>query len=170
MADSGTVDGAMDQDAIRAFISATYPGVDIVIGSKEAGSPELAWGDTFFVYDPDRILQGNKQFPFATMVTKDYGEFDNASNLNRPGVFRLNIGLSKETYNRFVGSGAEHDYTALDQVMPHPVYGQYHWVCILNPSDATFRDRVTTLLQEAYDRAVERYARGARTVADRPSS
>ena len=153
----------MDQAAITRFISMTFAGVDIVIGSEEAGSPEIAWGDTFFIYDPHRTLEGSRQFPFATIVTKDYGDFDNASNLDRPDVFRLNIGVSKDTYASLLDTGAEHDFTALDQLMPHPVYGRNHWVCVLNPSEATF-DTLKPLLRDAYDRAVERYARSDRAV------
>jgi len=153
----------MDQAAITRFISTTFAGVDIVIGSEEAGSPEIAWGDTFFIYDPHRTLEGSRQFPFATIVTKDYGDFDNASNLDRPDVFRLNIGVSKDTYASLLDTGAEHDFTALDQLMPHPVYGRNHWVCVLNPSEATF-DTLKPLLRDAYDRAVERYARSDRAV------
>jgi len=44
--------------------------------------------------------------------------------------------------------------------MPHPVYGRNHWVCVLNPSEATF-ETLKPLLREAYDRAVERYARAS---------
>jgi len=146
----------MDQAEITRFITTTYPGVEAEVGSKEGGAPEVAWGDTFFLYDPDRILEGAKRFPFATIVTKDYGEFDNASKLDRPGVFRLNIGLGKETYDSLVDPGAQHDFTALDRLLPHPVYGEYHWVCVLNPSDATF-ETLKPLLQEAHDRAARRY-------------
>ena len=65
------------------------------MSTPEGGGPELSWGDTFFIYDPERNLEGSRRFPFATIVTKDYAEFDNASDLDRPGVFRLNIGVSK---------------------------------------------------------------------------
>jgi hypothetical protein len=153
----------MDQAAITHFVSTTFAGVDAEVGSQAAGAPELAWGDTFFIFDPDRNLKGSKRFPFATIVTKDYGDFDNASKLDRPGVFRLNISVSKETYASLFDDSAEHDFTALDKLMPHPVYGQYHWVCVLNPSEATF-ETLKPLLQEAYDRAVERYARSGRAV------
>jgi Family of unknown function (DUF6194) len=160
---------AMDQAAITRFVTTTFAGVDPVVGSEEAGSPEVAWGDTFFIYDPHRALEGSRRFPFATIVTKDYGEFDNASNLDRPGVFRLNIGVSKETYASLFDADAEHDFTALDQLMPHPVYGQYHWIGVLNPSEATF-ETLKPLLQEAYERAVERYARSGRAVGDTAGS
>jgi hypothetical protein len=151
----------MDQAAITHFVATTFAGVDTEVGSEEAGSPEVAWGDTFFIYDPHRNLAGSMRFPFATIVTKDYGDFDNASNLDRPGVFRLNIGVSKETYASLVDDGAEHDFTALDQLMPHPVYGRNHWICVLNPSEATF-ETLKPLLREAYDRVVDRYTRSGR--------
>jgi hypothetical protein len=146
------------QAAITRFVAATFPGVDASVGSQEAGSPEVSWGDTFFIDDPDRTLEGPKRFPFATIVTKDYGDFDCASNLDRPGVFRLNIDVSRETYESLFDPSAEHDFTALDRLMPHPVYGRYHWVCVLCPSDATF-ETLKPLLREAYTRAVDRYAR-----------
>jgi hypothetical protein len=148
----------MDQAAITRFVTTTFAGVDTVVGSEEAGSPEIAWGDTFFIYDPQRSLEGSRRFPFATIVTKDYGDFDSASNLDRPGVFRLNIGVGKETYASLFDAGAEHDFTALDQLMPHPVYGRNHWVCVLNPGEATF-ETLKPLLRKAYDRAVQGYTR-----------
>jgi hypothetical protein len=64
----------MDEAAIRAFVSATYPGVNVDVASRESGAPEIAWGDTFFIYDPERSLEGARRFPFATIVIKDYGD------------------------------------------------------------------------------------------------
>jgi hypothetical protein len=159
----------MDEAAITRYITDTFTGVDVVVGSREAGSPEVAWGDSFFSYDPDRNLPPAHRFPFATIVTKDYGDFDCASQLNRPGVFRLNIGVSKEMYRSLFGpqppspaSGGAvatgHDFTALDQIMPHPVYAPQSWVCVLNPSAATF-EAVRPLLADAYQLAVSRHAK-----------
>jgi hypothetical protein len=153
----------MTEASIIQYISETYAGVEILVGSKESGSPEIAWGDSFFYYGPDRML------PFATIVTKDYGDFDCASNLNRPGVFRLNIGVSKDTFRSLFGpklSASEpadvaepaHDFTSLDRLMPHPVYAPQSWVCVLNPSEETF-ETVRPLLAEAYDLAVKRAAK-----------
>jgi hypothetical protein len=62
----------VDPAAIRKHIADTYPGVDVWVASAEDGSPEVAWGDTFFIYDPERNLEGSRRFPFATIVTKDY--------------------------------------------------------------------------------------------------
>ncbi len=106
---------------ITRYIESAFKGVDVVVGTREAGSPEIAWGDTFFIYDPNRDLSDTRRFPFATIVTKDYGDFDNASNLDRPGVFRLNIGISKETYAKLFDSEEQFDFAAIDRLMPHPV-------------------------------------------------
>jgi hypothetical protein len=145
----------LDEAAITRYIETTFEGVDVVVASQENRAPEIAWGDSFFSYDPNRNLPEARRFPFATIVTKDYGDFDNQSNLDRPGVFRLNIGVSKETFARVVGAESEHDFTQLDRLMPHPVYGSNHFVCVLNPSDTTF-ESITPLLKEAYDIAVNR--------------
>ena len=85
-----------------------------------------------------------------TLVTSD--EYDSASNLSRPGVYRLNIGLSKQTFDGLVSAITDPDYAALDRVMPHPVYALQHWVSILNPTEATFDSIVKPLLDEAHGR------------------
>jgi hypothetical protein len=147
----------MDTAAIIQYITETFPGVDVPTNA----------GDSFFIYDPERNLPDNLRWPFATLVTAD--NWDQFSNLARPGVFRLNIGVGKATYQRLFGAGADessakgadaakatHDFTALDRLMPHPVYGRQHWVCILNPSNATFEKTVGPLLAEAYELVVSR--------------
>jgi hypothetical protein len=113
-------------------------------------------GDSFFVYDPDRDLPPERQQPFITIVTSD--AYDQDSRLDRPGVYRLNVGLTKATYTTLFGdSPAEWDYAAIDEVMPHPVYGPQYWICVLNPSEATLEE-LSPLLAEAYDFAVRKYA------------
>jgi hypothetical protein len=66
-------------------------------------------------------------------VTKDYGDFDTASKLDRPGVFRLNIGISKVTYAKLF------DFAALARLTPYPVYGRNHFVCVPNPRRASWQ-------------------------------
>lgn len=145
----------MDEDEIRRYVAGAFEGVDVQVASREDGSPEIAWGDTFFFYAPDPTDAAAHTFPFATIVTKDYGDFDNASNLDRRGVFRLNISVGRDTYAGLFGHGAAHDFTELDRLIPHPVYGAQHWVSVLNPSAETF-ETVKPLLAEAYTRAVSR--------------
>jgi hypothetical protein len=143
----------LDQAAITTYIAETCPGTNVVTGPEG-----IAAGDTFFIYDPDRNLPDKQQIPFATVVTKDYGDFDNASNLNREGVFRLNVGVSRETFRSLFGDVGTYDFTALDLLMPHPAYGRQSWVCALNPSAETF-DRMKPLLREAHAIAVARVER-----------
>jgi hypothetical protein len=146
----------MDETLITSYI-ASLAGVEVQVASAENGAPEVAWGDSFFFYDPDRRLVGANKFPFATIVTKDYKDFDNQSQLNRDGVFRLNIGLSPESYDSlFPGGTRAYDFSRLDLLMPHPVYGKNHWVCVLNPSAQTF-ESLKPLIAEAHSRAASRY-------------
>ena len=46
----------MDEASITRYIVETFEGVDVTVASQENGAPEVAWGDTFFSYDPDRNL------------------------------------------------------------------------------------------------------------------
>ena len=150
----------MDQDAIIQYIEATFVGLDVLRPTDGPGA-----GDTFFYYDPQRDLDPARRLPFATIVVKDYGEYDNASRLDRPGVFRLNIGVGRDAFRRLLGyapgedppPGTNYDYAAFDQIMPHPLYAAQAYVCVLNPSDATFAT-VKPLLAEAYDIMFRRYA------------
>lgn len=143
----------MDETSIREYITQTFAGVDVID----------ATGGSFFFYGPDR------KFPLATLTTSD--EYDRASNLSRASVFRLNVGVSKETCRSLFGPGPAHtdeggaegrfDFTALDRIMPHPVYGKMYWICVLNPSEETFKS-VRELLAEAYNMAVRKHAKSGR--------
>jgi hypothetical protein len=128
------IDGP-DPDAITAYITTTWPETIIA----------RAMNATFFSLD-------EKHWPnFATIVTTD--EHDDASNLSRDGVFRLNVGpLSRETFARLAGDTDAPDYTELDRLFPHPVYAKQRWVSIVNPSARSFEEIVKPLLAETHDR------------------
>lgn len=121
-----------------------------IIDSLGGGHFEVADDNTFFFHGADN------KFPFATIVTKD-SDFDSASNLNRPGVFRLNVGVGKETFHALFGEQEEAgiDFAALDRLMPHPAYGKMYWVSVINPSAKTF-EAVKPLLVEARELMVSR--------------
>jgi hypothetical protein len=126
-----------DPEAVTRTILETWPATDVFTMP----------GATFFSLDTE------KHWPnFATIVTTDDFDGGTPSNLARPGVFRLNIGVGRATFERVVGSIAEPDHASLDRLLPHPVYAKQLWICILNPSDATFRDVVLPLLTQAHDR------------------
>jgi hypothetical protein len=135
----------IDESFITNYITTAFAGVEI--GNN--------FGYTFFFYGDDHML------PFATLANED-NEYDRVSNLDRPGVFRLNIGVSKQTFQSLLGTGkidvSDYDFTALDTMMPHPDYAPQSWICILSPGEATFQ-KVQSLLAEAYEIAEKRNTR-----------
>jgi len=152
----------MDEAEVLRYIVATYRGTN----------PLQAVGDTFFLYDPDRDLPPERQHPYATLITGD--RHDRVSQLDRAGVYRLNIGVTRQTYRELFGApprGGEQDaygvldtgldYTVLDTVLPHPVYATQNWVCVLTPSATTFETVVVPLLDEAYEFAARKHTNQA---------
>ena len=125
-----------DPAEITKWITETYP--ETVVAE--------AMGATFFSLD-------ERHWPnFATIVTTDEHDMGTPSNLSRPGVFRLNIGVGKATFERLVGGQADPDYAALDTLVPHPVYAKQRWIAILNPSRGSFDAAVKPLIDEAHGR------------------
>ena len=126
-------------------------------------------GTVFVMYDPDGRLLPERTRPFVTVVPDD--AHDTASDLARPGVYRVNIGVSPDTYRAHFGppprTGTDglvstgHDFTVLDTLLPHPVYAPMSWVCVLSPSAATVEE-LQPLLDEAYARAVQNHAQAGR--------
>ncbi len=130
-------------ESLTALITSRYPGV-VVANALNA---------TFFSLN-------DRSWPnFATIVTTD--EHDTASDLSRPGRFRLNIGVSGPTFARLVGDAVDPDFTASDSLLPHPVYAKQHWVSIVNPTAATLEAVVLPLLDEAHERLAAQEARHA---------
>lgn len=139
-----------DPATIVSHIRETYPETDVL----ESG------GTWFFSLDPDR------HFPnYATIVTNN--DYDDGSDLDREGVFRLNLGLTRPTFERLVGDAldpaAPPDYTAIDTLLPHPTYAAQLWISILNPSVTTFQNVVIPLIAEAHDRLAAQRARREKT-------
>ena len=134
-----------NENEMTRYISETFPGVETAKN----------FGYTFFFYRSDHKM------PFATLSASDndYGRF---SNLDRLGVFRLNIGVSKQTFQSLFGSEAidarNYDFTALDRIMPHPEYAAQQFICVLSPSEATFQT-LRPMIAEAYDIAMKRNAK-----------
>jgi Family of unknown function (DUF6194) len=125
-----------DPDEITSWITTTYP--DTVIAE--------AMGATFCSLDESHWPN------FATIVTTDEHDMGNPSDLARPGVFRLNLGVGRATFERLTAATPDPDYTALDVILPHPVYAKQHWIAILNPSRGSFDEVVKPLIAEAYRR------------------
>ena len=135
----------IDESFITSYITSTFEDVESSVNL----------GYIFFFYRDDHMV------PFATIASSG-NEYEKVSNLERPGVYRLNIGVSRETFQSLFGTDkinvSDYDFTALDSIMPHPDYSAQLFICVLSPSEATF-ERIKPLLAEAYDIAVKKYNR-----------
>lgn len=150
-------------DEIISFVG----GLDGVLTIRPApggGPPEICWGDTFFYYAPDGVAPTTAQ-PFATVVTKDYPG-DEASRLDRPDTFRVNISAGKEAFTRWTGhtprepATTKVDPSANDTVIAHPAYGTLGWQAVVNPGERT-EAATRELLRAAHHLARSRYERRA---------
>jgi Family of unknown function (DUF6194) len=70
----------MNEQSIAQYITTTFDNIEV----------ETADGSLFFFYGKERT------FPMVTLVTTD--RYDQFSKLDRPSVFRLNIGISRTTF------------------------------------------------------------------------
>jgi hypothetical protein len=132
----------MSLQAIEQYITAQLPNITKL----------ESFGYTFYFYGTDQVL------PFVTFAASD-NEQDNVSHLNRDGVFRVNIGVSKNTYNElFKDVKTEWDYTILNSFLPHPHYAAQHFICILNPEGNQLLDTFR-FIEEAHLVARQRFER-----------
>ena len=136
----------MNQQEVEAFVE-----------SLANVQREENFGYLFFFVGEDHRL------PFTTIAETD-NEYESISNLNREGVFRVNIGVSKVTFDALLGDDdtTNIDYTALNVFMPHPDYAKQHFICILNPTGDN-AERTKELIIEAHGIAARRMERRGTT-------
>ena len=126
--------------------------------------PKSSWGETSLFYNPGKALPNGVYF--CTIKEKN-GENDKSSELDRAEIFRVSIGINKSSYEKLFGLkpprpakggiiNTGHDFTALNTLMPHPIYGWMNWVQILNPNEAAFTE-ILPLIEEAYASAVVKF-------------
>ncbi len=122
------------------------------------------WGEVGLFYNPVNKL--SKGIYLLTFKEKD-GANDKSSNTDRNGVFRLNLGISKETFFELFGERPKrpkagqiidmpYDFAVLNEIMPHPIYGWMSWICVLNPTKETFK-KLFPLIEEGYNLALKKY-------------
>jgi hypothetical protein len=134
----------MTQQQIETFIAA----LENVQREENMGYIFFFVGDNHFV-------------PFVSIAQKD-NEGDNVSKLDRGGIYRINIGVPKETFDSLfanISSEQTIDYTTLDLFMPHPHYAKQFYICILNPSSKN-EDLVKKYILEAHGLAKRRLEMG----------
>jgi len=122
------------------------------------------WGETGIFYNPENKLK--KGIYLLTFKEKD-GANDKSSNLNRDNTFRLNLGISNETFINLFGKipsrpsagniiNMGYDFSVINEIIPHPVYGWMNWVCVINPTNRTF-EKLVSLIDEGYKLALKKY-------------
>lgn len=123
-----------------------------------------SWGETSFFYNPNNL--SSRGTYFCTIKEND-GENDKASALGRDTIFRFNFGITKPTFLELFNNvpkrppkggiiDGSYDFTQLDTLYPHPVYGWMCWVAILNPSELSFKE-LENLLQESYQLVLKKH-------------
>lgn len=140
-------------DRIIAEVHA-FDGAHVQLPTPGDGTPEIAWGDAFFFYAPDGRPPAHTQ-PYATIVTKNYPG-DTASGLDTPDRWRLNIQVARTAPAPDLP--VDPDHSAVDVVLPHPVYAAQGWICVVNPAERTTH-RALSLLRDAHEAARARYER-----------
>ncbi len=142
---------AIAETTLETYLLETYKHIN----------PVNSWGERSYFVNPEMKLKRGSYF--ATVKSKD-GENDKASYLNRPGVFRLSIGLTPEKYEEIFGRrslrppkggiiAGNYDFQALNTFMPHPVYGWMGWIAINNPDRDNF-EKCQEYLAIAYEKAL----------------
>lgn len=127
---------------------------------------KASWGERACFVNPGGRLPNGVYF--ATLKSAD-GANDRASRLDRPGVFRLSLGIGRSAFLAQFGALPERppaggvvatgdDFAALDRLLPHPVYAWMGWICVLNPSWPLFAS-LQPLLESAYADALKRLSR-----------
>jgi Family of unknown function (DUF6194) len=126
--------------------------------------PKASWGETSLFYNPERLLPNGVYF--CTIKQQD-GPNDKSSNLDRPDVYRVAIGLAPASYVKHFGarpirptSGeiveTGDDFTSLNLLMPHPIYAWMGWAQVLNPTAETYA-HVFPLIEGAHQIAIGKF-------------
>ena len=149
---------------VRQFILNNFDGV----------YETAAWSETTFFYNPEHLFARGTYF--ATIKEKD-GDNDKASNLDRSGIWRLNIGIPKQLFLQHFGNPPKRpakgqaivgpwDFTEINQITPHPVYGWMSWISVLNPTAETF-EICKPFLREAHKKAQAAFTKRKKAMATR---
>ena len=146
--------GSVTAEEVVASLRARFAGL----------APKASWGEVSLFYNPAEALPSGVYF----CTVKDHdGAHDTASHLDRPGVFRIALGLPHGRYEQLFGPrparppkggvvATGHDFTSTNVLMPHPVYAWMGWVQVLSPSEDTFAE-MQPLFTASYDAAVAKY-------------
>lgn len=139
---------------------------DFILQELDGVVPKASWGEDAFFYNPGQVLKNGTYF---TTIKKRDGENDRASNLDRENLWRLNIGVERNVFEEMFGPRPARpakgcviegpwDFSEIDLIMPHPVYGWMGWLAVVSPSEETF-EVLKPLIRSAHKRATDTFAK-----------
>ena len=108
---------------------------------------------------PEHILQYCLDNLEGTVLVESWGErgiFYNPEGRLKRGVYVLTVKEKDGDNDKGGVVDMPFDFSAVDQILPHPVYAWMGWVCALNPSEQAFQ-ALKPLIQEGYEYAKEKY-------------
>lgn len=122
------------------------------------------YGEKCIFYNPENKL---KHGIYVLTIKEKDGNNDKSSNLNREGIYRVNFGVTKNTFinkfgfipNRHLKGNTvdmHYNFSTLNMLLPHPVYAWMSWMCILNPDTNSF-NHIKQFINESYECAKEKY-------------
>lgn len=128
-------------------------------------SIKKTWGETSIFLNPNNASAHGSYF--LTLKESD-GMNDEASNLDRDGIFRVSFGISRSSFEGLFGPKPPrpskggvvetgHDFTQTNLLMPHPIYAWMNWVQILTPSAEKWHS-IRHLIVESYELSKSRLA------------
>ena len=123
-----------------------------------------SWGERGIFYNPAGKL---KRGIYVLTVKEKDGDNDKSSKLDRKDVYRMNLGIRKNSFSKIFGPLPKRpakgctvdmncDFSSINVLLPHPVYAWMGWICVLNPSSQCFEE-LKPLIQEAYEYAKAKY-------------
>jgi len=138
--------------------------IQVLTSELDGVVPKSSWGETSLFYNPGKLLPNGVYF--CTIKEKN-GDNDKSSELDRKSVFRVSINAGKANYEKLFGVKPKrpekgcivntgHDFTKLDELMPHPIYAWMSWVQILSPSKSSF-ESLLQLIKDAHASAVIKF-------------
>ncbi len=82
-------------------------------------------------------------------------------------MYRLNLGITRKTFINLFGNiparptaghvvKMNYDFSTIDSIMPHPIYGWMAWICVINPSQKTLQE-LLPLIDEGYLLCLNKY-------------
>lgn len=125
-----------------------------------------SWGERSIFYNPQNKL---KRGIYVLTIKAQDGPNDKASKLDREGVYRVNWGVTAETFLKLYAVVLDRpkagetvdidiDFSKQNELIPHPVYAWMKWVSILNPTRDKFFESAS-LIDEAYELAKMKFSK-----------